>query len=88
MMTTLHKFVTRNRKRSAHEELMRLDARVLRDVGLTRVEIPALDAETLDRFDNRMLSDIGFVRGDFDRAAYKNSEHRCIRQSGEYVMAA
>ncbi len=67
---------------------MRLDARVLRDVGLTRVEIPALASESPDIFDNRMLGDIGFVRGDLDRAADKNPVHPRIRRDGDFVKAA
>jgi len=88
MMTTLHNFAIRYRERAAHKELMRLDSRFLRDVGLTRVEIPALAAETPGRFDNCMLSDVGFVRDDFIRAANKDCDLPCNRRAGKYVVAA
>jgi hypothetical protein len=49
---------------------MRLDRHVLRDVGLTRAEIPALTATALRRVGGPMLSDMGFVRaGAGDRAS-------------------
>jgi uncharacterized protein YjiS (DUF1127 family) len=62
------RLTARRRDHRAYEELMRLEGHLLRDVGLTRAEIPALTATALRRDDDPMLSDLGFVRaGGADR---------------------